>query len=241
MVLPLKDIETVEHERGFHFGYSGLVVVVRGHDELFFEFSKASARDDLIITLLKILESRKDLSESSALAEDEKLKAEMSKAEYELLEHARRHSISDDSEFRSVSLTDDYGRRRPCTLKFTSFCNTFIDNQEQPVLFDDLQASMLNFKPSTPQRITCLTIGSRGDVQPYIALCKALKAEGHQTKIATHAEFEPWIREHGIDFASVAGDPRQIMRLCVENDMFSKNFIQEARAKVRFHQMYEWR
>lgn len=75
--------------------------------------------------------------------------------------------------------------------------------------------------------ITCLTIGSRGDVQPYIALCKGFLEEGHKATIATHAEFEPWIRSHGIDFKLVAGDPAAIMALCVENDMFTPGFLRE--------------
>jgi UDP:flavonoid glycosyltransferase YjiC (YdhE family) len=41
--------------------------------------------------------------------------------------------------------------------------------------------------------ITCLTIGSRGDVQPYIALAKGLIADGHKVRIATHGEFKDWI------------------------------------------------
>jgi sterol 3beta-glucosyltransferase len=86
-------------------------------------------------------------------------------------------------------------------------------------------------------RITCLTIGSRGDVQPYIALCKGLQAEGHKPKIATHAEFGDWIRKHGIDFAPVEGDPAELMRVCVENGMFTYSFMKEASAKASILQM----
>lgn len=92
---------------------------------------------------------------------------------------------------------------------------------------------MVDFKPIKPQRITCLTIGSRGDVQPYIALCKGLIAEGHQPRIVTHVEFKPWIEYYGIEFAPVAGDPAEIMRLCVEHDMFTVSFLREATSKVK--------
>lgn len=81
-------------------------------------------------------------------------------------------------------------------------------------------------------RITCLTIGSRGDVQPYIALCKRLLEDGHRPKIATHAEFEPWIRSYGIDFAPVAGDPAELMRICVEYGMFTPTFLREVNIHV---------
>lgn len=100
------------------------------------------------------------------------------------------------------------------------------------IQFDDPRASILNFKPPESLRITCLTIGSRGDVQPYIALCKGLLAEGHKPCIATHSEFEGWIRSYGIDFSPVAGDPAELMRICVENGMFTYSFIREASSKV---------
>ncbi|EEP81957.1 hypothetical protein UREG_06822 [Uncinocarpus reesii 1704] len=102
-----------------------------------------------------------------------------------------------------------------------------------PFNFDDPYASIVNFKPSESLKITCLTIGSRGDVQPYIALCKGLLADGHRPKIATHREFESWVRQHGIDFAPVDGDPAELMRICVENGMFTYSFLREATQKFR--------
>ena len=77
-----------------------------------------------------------------------------------------------------------------------------------------------------------MTIGSRGDVQPYIALCKGFLAEGHRPKIATHREFRSWIEKHGIEFAPVEGDPAELMRLCVENGVMTFSFLKEAGSKV---------
>ncbi len=57
--------------------------------------------------------------------------------------------------------------------------------------------------------ITLATVGSRGDVQPYIALGVGLKAAGHSVCIATHTHFESVIREHGLDFSAVVGNPRE--------------------------------
>lgn len=56
--------------------------------------------------------------------------------------------------------------------------------------------------------ITIATVGSRGDVQPYIALGKGLRAAGHSVCLATHVHFEQSIRSHGLDFSPVVGDPR---------------------------------
>lgn len=61
-------------------------------------------------------------------------------------------------------------------------------------------------------RITLITLGSRGDVQPYIALGRALAAAGHAVRLATHAPFESFIRSYGLDFAPVAGNPLEIVQ-----------------------------
>ncbi|RIA84856.1 Glycosyltransferase Family 1 protein [Glomus cerebriforme] len=66
-------------------------------------------------------------------------------------------------------------------------------------------------KVDKPLHITCLTIGSRGDVQPYIALAKGLMKEGHKVRIATHGEYKDWIEGHGIEFGYVGGNPAELM------------------------------
>ena len=59
--------------------------------------------------------------------------------------------------------------------------------------------------------ITILTVGSRGDIQPYVALGRGLQAAGHRVCMATHACWEGFTREHGLDFRPVAGDPRAMV------------------------------
>lgn len=60
-------------------------------------------------------------------------------------------------------------------------------------------------------RITIITVGSRGDEQPYVALGRGLKDAGHTVRLATHAEFEAFVRGHGLDFAPVSGNPREML------------------------------
>lgn len=67
--------------------------------------------------------------------------------------------------------------------------------------------------------VTCLTIGSRGDVQPYLALCKELQKDGHRCRIATHPEYEDWVTHHGIEFRSIGGDPGELMVRLEECDV----------------------
>jgi UDP:flavonoid glycosyltransferase YjiC (YdhE family) len=67
--------------------------------------------------------------------------------------------------------------------------------------------------------LTLLTAGSRGDIQPFIALGKGLAAAGHEVKIATHETFDPLIRQAGLDFAPLPGDPRSMVHSGVGRKM----------------------
>ena len=61
-------------------------------------------------------------------------------------------------------------------------------------------------------RITIITIGSYGDVQPYIALGLGLQAAGHKVCLATHATFKPFICSQGLSFFPVEGDPPNLLK-----------------------------
>ncbi|MCU0568458.1 MAG: glycosyltransferase [Oculatellaceae cyanobacterium Prado106] len=52
------------------------------------------------------------------------------------------------------------------------------------------------------KRILILTLGSRGDVQPYIALGKGLKRAGFEVTLATDPSFSEFVSGHGLEFAS---------------------------------------
>ena len=54
--------------------------------------------------------------------------------------------------------------------------------------------------------ITILCSGSRGDVQPYLALAQELTALGLTCRIATGRTFESFVRSYGIDFYSIDVD-----------------------------------
>src|ERR1700680_3928818 len=60
-------------------------------------------------------------------------------------------------------------------------------------------------------RITLIAFGSRGDVQPHIALGAGLQAAGHHVRVVTHAMFEPLIRRLGLEFYPVEIDPRDVV------------------------------
>ena len=60
-------------------------------------------------------------------------------------------------------------------------------------------------------RITILTLGSQGDVQPYIVLGTALKDAGYDVRLATHANFEGIARAQGLEFFLLEGNPREMI------------------------------
>ncbi len=60
-------------------------------------------------------------------------------------------------------------------------------------------------------RIGIITIGSRGDVQPYIALGTGFKRAGYEVRLLTHGAFADAVREEGLDFADLGVDPRTVM------------------------------
>jgi len=55
-------------------------------------------------------------------------------------------------------------------------------------------------------KILISTIGTRGDVQPYVALGRALMESGNEVTICTCAHFEPFVREYGLDYAYLNND-----------------------------------
>jgi UDP:flavonoid glycosyltransferase YjiC (YdhE family) len=50
------------------------------------------------------------------------------------------------------------------------------------------------------------TIGTRGDVQPYIALASSLQDAGHRATVATHPCWRGLVEAYGVPFASVGPD-----------------------------------
>jgi sterol 3beta-glucosyltransferase len=55
-------------------------------------------------------------------------------------------------------------------------------------------------------KVAILTIGTRGDVQPYIALAKGLEAAGHDVLIGAPDNFAAWVEGQGIRFHPLGMD-----------------------------------
>ena len=72
--------------------------------------------------------------------------------------------------------------------------------------------------PAPPLNIVIQVVGSRGDVQPFVALGKVLKDRyGHRVRLATHPTFQQFVTENGLEFFSIGGDPAELMAFMVKN------------------------
>ena len=61
-------------------------------------------------------------------------------------------------------------------------------------------------------KITILTYGSRGDIQPFLPLSLRLREEGHSVKLAAPFRFKELVDAYRIDFVPLSGDPEELSR-----------------------------
>ncbi len=61
-------------------------------------------------------------------------------------------------------------------------------------------------------KITLYAFGSRGDVQPCVALALGLQQAGHLVTLAAGNNFEAWVRGYGLQFAPIGVDIQAMMQ-----------------------------
>lgn len=82
-----------------------------------------------------------------------------------------------------------------------------------------------------------MIVGSRGDVQPYLAAAlELIKTYGHRVRIATHDVFESFVLEQAshltgrvntqgrplkenLEFYGIGGDPKELMAYMVKSEL----------------------
>jgi UDP:flavonoid glycosyltransferase YjiC (YdhE family) len=79
--------------------------------------------------------------------------------------------------------------------------------------------------------LTIVAPGSRGDVQPVVALGQGLSRHGHRVRIASYDAFEDLVRGNGMEFARIEGDPRQALA-----DQAGQQWQESGRSWLRFSQ-----
>jgi sterol 3beta-glucosyltransferase len=60
-------------------------------------------------------------------------------------------------------------------------------------------------------KLTIFAAGSRGDIQPCVALAKGLQRAGHEVHLAAPSDFAGFVQEHGVAFRALRGDVQQLM------------------------------
>ncbi|KAJ7590481.1 putative UGT51-sterol glucosyltransferase [Mycena floridula] len=179
MAIPIRDVVSTQNSQGAHFGHHGLVVIIKGYEELFFEFE--SAANAML----------------SSLSSNFRWKL----CGNRMLRLPRHQSLRDQSLFSMISLciggSVEEGRKR----------------ETDPVDYDN------------PRRVVQDILQSG---ENHISLWpRGLLADGHRVRIATHGEYREWVESYGIEFGNVGGDPAELMRLSVDNGMFTPSFLKE--------------
>lgn len=82
-------------------------------------------------------------------------------------------------------------------------------------------------------KITMLTIGSTGDVRPYVLLGKELKARGHEITIATFSGFEKMIAEAGLNYYQLHGDVVKLMANVMKPGVNGVGFLRSLEDALR--------
>ncbi|KAL4394434.1 hypothetical protein S245_005116 [Arachis hypogaea] len=88
----------------------------------------------------------------------------------------------------------------------------------QDVVDDSLDATDLQYIP--PLNIVMLIVGTRGDVQPFVAIGKRLQDYGHRVRLATHSNFKEFVLTAGLEFYPLGGDPKVLSGYMVKNKGF---------------------
>ncbi|KAF9885030.1 hypothetical protein FE257_000761 [Aspergillus nanangensis] len=93
------------------------------------------------------------------------------------------------------------------------------DGAGRPFPKDERKSFPKDERKSFPLQLNLViqVIGSRGDIQPFIALGRELKADGHRVRLATHLAFRELVLDGGLEFFDIGGDPAELMAFMVKN------------------------
>jgi sterol 3beta-glucosyltransferase len=64
--------------------------------------------------------------------------------------------------------------------------------------------------------VLLLAIGTRGDIQPFIALGLRLREAGYRVRLASHAAFRAFVADSGLEFYPLGGDPVTLARCAAQ-------------------------
>ncbi|KAG6578255.1 Sterol 3-beta-glucosyltransferase [Phytophthora cinnamomi] len=86
------------------------------------------------------------------------------------------------------------------------------DSKKQPTT--RLDTDLVSVPPL--MSICILIVGTRGDVQPFLAIAQRLQRDGHRVRLATHAVYRDFVMSHGVEFYPLGGDPKELAAYMVK-------------------------
>jgi sterol 3beta-glucosyltransferase len=145
--------------------------------------------------------------------------------------------LADDASSKTSNTSPLQSRNATSILAPLSRVPSTLQKQHMPHALKSVLPKAINVPDgvllSMPSKhFVCLTIGSRGDVQPYIALGRGLQKEGHRVTIVTHEEYKEWVTGFGIDHRTAGGDPGALMKLSVENKVIGFSTTSSVGAQI---------
>ena len=83
------------------------------------------------------------------------------------------------------------------------------------------------------KRIAMATLGTQGDIQPYVALASALKERGYSVVLGTTDDFEQMVTSYGIEFWSLGSSMREFVKQTQFDKAMNKSLLVNAPGLLR--------
>ena len=217
--LPISKVIGARPNYRYRLRAFGMILDIKEHPSMSFDFSTQEKRDEAIKRVAAAVSSyQMELSRSSLNNSVTPPVLSKSSSETSTLTSPSTGSSTSTTTSASSVLS-------PLSLVIERTKMRNIVHEDFPKLpkVINLPSSML---PNVAHRhFVCLTIGSRGDVQPYIALARGLQRAGHKVTIVTHEEYKDWVTGWGIEHRTAGGDPGALMKLSVEHKVCTEKFL----------------
>ncbi|WMT88576.1 glycosyltransferase [Pelagibacterium sp. 26DY04] len=83
------------------------------------------------------------------------------------------------------------------------------------------------------KRIAMATLGTQGDIQPYVALARAMKAQGYSVVLGATDDFEPMISSYGLEFWSLGPSMQEFVKQSQFERAMNQNLLVNAPSLLR--------
>ncbi|WP_404404326.1 glycosyltransferase [Pelagibacterium halotolerans] len=83
------------------------------------------------------------------------------------------------------------------------------------------------------KRIAMATLGTQGDIQPYVALARALRERGYSVVLGTTDDFEAMITGYGIEFWSLGSSMQEFVKQAQFDKAMNKSLLVNAPGLLR--------